>query len=127
MQRTLLKSKIHSATITAAELNYRGSITIDRNLMDAADILPFEKVQVVNHNNGSRLETYVIEGEAGSGVICLNGPAARRGAAGDTVMIISYAILSEEEIADFVPKTVFVDETNKIVNVKEYCASPAER
>ena len=79
MQRTLLKSKIHRATITEAELNYRGSITIDRNLMDAADILPFEKVQIVNINNGSRMETYVIEGEAGSGGICLNGPAARRG------------------------------------------------
>ena len=127
MQRTLLKAKIHRATITEAELNYIGSITIDRNLMDAADILPFEKVQVVNINNGSRLETYVIEGQAGTGVICLNGPAAHCGAAGDIVMIMSYAILSEEEIAHFIPKTVFVDEANKIVNVKEYCAHPAER
>jgi len=127
MQRTLLKSKIHRATITEAELNYIGSITIDKELMNAVDILPFEKVQIVNINNGSRLETYVIEGQAGSGIICLNGPAARRGVAGDIITIMSYAILSEEEIDTFVPKTVFVDETNKIVSVKEYCASPAER
>ena len=127
MQRTLLKSKIHRATITEAELNYIGSITIDKELMDAVDILPFEKVQVVNINNGSRLETYVIEGQAGSGIICLNGPAARRGVAGDIITIMSYAILSEEEIDNFAPKTVFVDETNKIVSVKEYCASSTER
>ena len=118
MQRTLLKSKIHRATITEAELHYTGSITIDKNLMDAADLLPFEKVQIVNVNNGSRLETYIIEGEAGSGVICLNGPAARLGFAGDIIMILAYAVIAEDEIKEFVPKTVFVDDSNKITSVK---------
>ena len=127
MQRTLLKSKIHRATITEANLNYAGSITIDKKLMEAAEILPFEKVQVVNLNNGVRLETYVIEGEAGSGVICLNGPAARCAEVGDLVMIISYAILVEDEIDEHVPKTVYVDESNKIVDVKEYAKFQADR
>lgn len=127
MQRTLLKSKIHRATITEAELNYTGSITIDKKLIEAADILPYEKVQVVNLNNGIRLETYVIEGEAGSGVICLNGPAARCGAVGDIVLIISYAILAEDEIDGHVPKTVYVNELNRIVDVKEHCTFRAAR
>ncbi len=127
MQRTLLKSKIHRATITEANLNYAGSITIDKKLMEAAEILPFEKVQVVNLNNGVRQETYVIEGEAGSGVICLNGTAARCAEVGDLVMIISYAILVEDEIDEHVPKTVYVDESNKIVDVKEYAKFQADR
>lgn len=108
------KSKIHRATITQADLNYVGSITIDRDLMDAAGLLDGEKVQVVNNNNGERLETYVIEGERGSGVICLNGAAARRAQVGDTVIIIAYAWMSEEEARAYKPKVVFPDESNRI-------------
>lgn len=108
------KSKIHRATITQADLNYVGSITIDRDLMDAAGLLDGEKVQVVNNNNGERLETYVIEGERGSGVICLNGAAARRAQVGDTVIIIAYAWMSEEEAQAYKPKVVFPDESNRI-------------
>ncbi len=108
------KSKIHRATITQADLNYVGSITIDRNLMDAAGLLDGEKVQVVNNNNGERLETYVIEGEPGSGVICLNGAAARRAQVGDTVIIIAYAWMSEEEAKAYKPKVVFPDESNQL-------------
>jgi aspartate 1-decarboxylase len=118
MFRTFLKSKLHRVTITEAELHYQGSITIDRDLMDAADLLAYEKVQIVNVNNGERLETYVIEGERGSGVICLNGPAARRGQAGDVIMIMSYVVLSESEFENYEPRTVFVDENNKITQIK---------
>ncbi len=114
MFRTIFKSKIHRATVTEANLNYVGSITIDSELMEAADILPNEKVQIVNNNNGARLETYVIEGEPGSGVICLNGAAARLVQPGDTVIIISYALVSDEEARTLKPKIVFVDENNKI-------------
>jgi aspartate 1-decarboxylase len=116
MRRTLCKSKIHRATLTGADLNYEGSISIDRDLMDAADIVEFEKVQVVNINNGSRLETYAIEGKRGSGEIQLNGAAARLGAVGDRVIIISYAEYKEAELADFAPKLVFVDEHNHHVH-----------
>ena len=119
MFRTFLKSKLNRVTITQAELHYHGSITIDRELMDAADLLEYEKVQIVNVNNGERLETYVIEGERGSGVVCLNGPAARRGQAGDIVTIMSYAVLSESELEEHEPRTVFVDKNNKITQVKE--------
>ncbi|MGB9791793.1 MAG: aspartate 1-decarboxylase [Thermacetogeniaceae bacterium] len=118
MLRTMLKSKIHRAVLTDANLNYVGSITIDRDLMDAADILPFERVQVVNNNNGARFETYVIEGERGSGVICLNGAAARLGEPGDILIILSYAILSEDELRSYVPTVVFVDEKNRVVSVE---------
>ena len=97
MTLEMFKSKIHRATVTMAELYYEGSITIDTDLLKAAEILPFEKVQVVNVNNGSRLETYTLEGEAGSGIICLNGPAARLGAVGDEVVVITYAHMSKEE------------------------------
>lgn len=114
MRRTMCKSKIHRATLTGADLHYEGSLTLDRDLMDAADILPFEKVQVVNVNNGSRLETYVIEGERGSGTIQLNGAAARLGAAGDHVIVISYADYEEQELENFEPKLVFVDAQNRI-------------
>jgi aspartate 1-decarboxylase len=110
----MCKSKIHRATLTGADLHYEGSLTLDRDLMDAADILPFEKVQVVNVNNGSRLETYVIEGERGSGTIQLNGAAARLGAAGDHVIVISYADYEEQELENFAPKLVFVDAQNRI-------------
>lgn len=118
MLRTMLKSKIHRAVLTDANLNYVGSITIDRELMDAADILPFERVQVVNNNNGARFETYVIEGERGSGVICLNGAAARLGEPGDILIILSYAMLSEEELKSHMPIVVFVDEKNRVVSVE---------
>ncbi|ODP28118.1 aspartate 1-decarboxylase [Paenibacillus sp. PK4536] len=115
MYRTMMKSKIHRATVTEANLNYVGSITIDEDLMDAADLLENEKVQIVNNNNGARLETYVIVGERGSGVVCLNGAAARLVQPGDTVIIISYAMMSAEELATHRPTVVFVDETNKAV------------
>jgi aspartate 1-decarboxylase len=118
MRRTLCKSKIHRAILTGADLHYEGSITIDRDLMDAADMLEFELVQVVNVNNGERLETYVIAGERGTGTIQLNGAAARRGAVGDHVIIISYAEYDEAEIqgfdGGFRPRLVFVDEHNRM-------------
>lgn len=111
----VLKSKIHRVKITQAELHYVGSITIDEDLMDAADLLPNEKVQVVNINNGERLETYVIKGERGSGMICLNGPAARKAQVGDIVIIISYASMEKEKAKDFVPKIIFPDSNNRLV------------
>ncbi|OZB94894.1 aspartate 1-decarboxylase [Paenibacillus sp. XY044] len=116
MYRTMMKSKIHRATVTEANLNYVGSITIDEDLMEAADLLENEKVQVVDNNNGARLETYVIPGPRGSGVICLNGAAARMVQPGDTVIIISYAVMSDEEIKNHQPTVVFVNESNKPMN-----------
>jgi aspartate 1-decarboxylase len=109
------KSKIHRATITQANLNYVGSITIDEDLMDAANLIEGEKVQIVNNNNGERIETYVIRGERGSGTICLNGAAARKAEEGDIVIIISYCILTPEEAKVFKPTTVFPNEHNKLV------------
>ena len=117
MWRTMCKSKIHRATVTDAQLNYVGSITIDEELMEKADILPYEKVHVVNNNNGARLETYVITGERGSGEICLNGAAARLVQPGDIVIIISYSQYSSEELKTFKPKVVFVDKNNKITEI----------
>lgn len=108
------KSKIHRAKVTQAELNYVGSITIDEDLMDAADLIEGEKVQIVNNNNGERLETYVIRGERGSGVICLNGAAARKTQVGDIIIIISYGLMSVEEAKQYEPKVVFPDEDNRI-------------
>ena len=108
------KSKIHRVKVTQADLNYVGSITIDEDLMDAAGLIDGEKVQVVNNNNGERLETYVIPGERGSGVICLNGAAARRAQVGDLVIIISYAWMDFEEAKAFQPKVVFPDENNRL-------------
>jgi aspartate 1-decarboxylase len=113
----MCKSKIHRATVTDANLNYVGSITIDAELMEKADILPYEKVQVVNNNNGARLETYVITGERGRGDICLNGAAARLVQPGDTVIIISYAQYSREELVNFQPKIVFVNEENRVTQI----------
>lgn len=110
----MMKSKLHRATITEANLEYVGSITIDRDLMDAADLLPNEKVQVVDNDNGARLETYVIEGPRGSGVICLNGAAARLVHPGDTVIIISYAEFEDAEARRWEPTVVFIDEDNRI-------------
>lgn len=117
MLRTMCKSKIHRATVTDANLNYVGSITIDQELMEKADILPYEKVQVVNNNNGARLETYVIAGERGRGDVCLNGAAARLVQPGDKIIILSYAQYSSEELKDFMPKVVFVDEENRVIQV----------
>lgn len=114
MQIQVLKSKIHRAVITEANLNYVGSITIDQNLMNAANIIENEKVQVVNVNNGERLETYVIEGKRGSGICCLNGPAARKGMVGDIVVIISYASMEFEEAKKYKPAIVFPKEGNKL-------------
>ena len=108
------KSKIHRVKVTQADLNYVGSITIDEDLMDAANILEGERVQIVNNNNGERLETYVIKGERGSGVICLNGAAARKAAVGDIVIIISYAWMTPEEVKTYQPVAVFPDDNNRI-------------
>ncbi|HTI13626.1 MAG TPA: aspartate 1-decarboxylase [Dictyobacter sp.] len=119
MLRTMCKGKIHRATVTQANLNYVGSITIDQDLLDAANIYPYERVQVVNINNGARLETYTIAGARGSGVICLNGAAARMTAEGDKVIIISYAEFNEEEVRALVPQIVFVDEENRMTEKKD--------
>ena len=113
---TVYKSKIHRATVTQADLNYIGSITIDENLMEAANLVEHEKVQVVNINNGERLETYVIKGERGSGIICLNGPAARKVAVGDTVIIIAYAQMTMEEYKTHQPATIHVNSSNQLSN-----------
>lgn len=115
---TLMKSKIHRARVTDANLNYVGSITIDEDLMDEADIIKNEKVQVVNNNNGSRFETYVIPGERGSGTICLNGAAARLVHPGDIVIIISYGIIDKSEASVFKPRIIFLDEKNRVNMVK---------
>ena len=120
MFRTLLGGKIHRATVTQADLNYVGSITVDDDLLDAAGILVNEKVQIVNNNNGARLETYTIAGQRGSGVICLNGAAARLVQPGDVVIIMSYVLLSEPEISAHEPKVVLVDEANRIREVIRY-------
>ncbi len=112
---TMMHGKIHRATVTEANLNYVGSITIDEDLLDAAGILPGEKVQIVNNNNGARLETYTIPGKSGSGVICLNGAAARCALEGDIVIIIAYAQMDEKEAKALEPKVVLVDKQNHIV------------
>lgn len=114
MQRTMMKSKIHRATVTDANLNYVGSITIDRDLMDAADLLAYEQVQVVNISNGARFETYVIEGERGSGELTLNGAAARLAQPGDKVIVISYGIYDEAELQHHEPIVVLLDERNRV-------------
>lgn len=117
MFRTMMKAKIHRATVTEANLNYVGSITIDQDILDAVDILENEKVQIVNNNNGARLETYVISGRRGSGVICLNGAAARLVQPGDTVIIISYATMSDEEARRHQPTVALMDKDNKIADL----------
>lgn len=114
MQRFMLKSKIHRATLTGTELDYEGSIAIDRELIEAADMLPGEQVHVLNLNNGQRIITYVIEAPAGTGTVLLNGPAARLGAPGDRVIILTYAAVSDEEARQLAPKIVKVDEQNCI-------------
>ena len=120
MTLEILKSKIHRATVTQAELNYVGSITVDEALMKASGIVEYEKVQIADVDNGARFETYVIAGEEGSGLICLNGAAARMVSTGDKVIIMSYARMTPEEVKDNPPKVVFVDEENKITSVTRY-------
>lgn len=120
MFRTLMNGKIHRATVTEANLNYVGSITIDRDILDAVGMVPNEKVQVVNNNNGARFETYIIEGERGSGVICVNGAAARLVQPGDIVIIISYALVPEEKISSHKPKIAIMAENNKIKEIIHY-------
>lgn len=112
---TVYKSKIHRATVTQADLNYIGSITIDENLMDAANLVEHEKVQIVNVNNGERLETYVIKGERGSGTVCLNGATARLAQVGDVVIIMSYAYMERDEARKYEPILVFPDADNKLI------------
>jgi len=115
---TLMKSKIHRARVTDANLNYVGSITIDEELMEKADILRNEKVQVVNNNNGNRFETYVIPGEKGSGTICLNGAAARLVHPGDIIIILSYGIFEKKEALEYKPRIIFLDDKNKVNMIK---------
>lgn len=119
MLRNFLKSKIHQATITQAELYYVGSLTIDEDLMDAADIKTYEKVSVVNINNGERFETYVIPGQRGSGTICLNGAAARKGAVADRIIIMSYCLIDNNEVNAYHPTVVLLDKDNKIQTITE--------
>jgi aspartate 1-decarboxylase len=128
MRRILFKSKIHRATVTQADLDYEGSVTIDRDLLRAADILPFEKVAVWNVTRGTRLETYALEGEAGSGVICINGAAAHLNKPGDLVIIATFAEAEEHEARNWKPTVVFVDEKNRIVPSRtEEIPGPARR
>ncbi|HEX2778550.1 MAG TPA: aspartate 1-decarboxylase, partial [Gemmatimonadaceae bacterium] len=117
MRRTMCKSKIHRAILTGADLNYVGSLTVDRDLMDAADMRPYEQVHVVNVNNGNRLVTYIIEGARGSGTMQLNGAAARLGAPGDVVIVLTYAEYEDAELDDFEPTVVFVDARNRRVEL----------
>ena len=114
MLRHMLKSKIHRATITEADLNYEGSLTIDKELLDAVDLHPFERVMVYNINNGERFDTYAIEGKPGSGVIGLNGAAARKGVIGDKIIIVSYAFFSDEELSVYSPKIILLDRSNQV-------------
>ncbi len=114
MQIQLLKSKVHRAVITEANLNYVGSLTLDEDLMEAANMIENEKIQVVNVNNGERIETYLIKGARGTGICCLNGPAARKGAEGDIVIVISYALMDFEEAKSFKPVIIFPKEGNKL-------------
>lgn len=120
MQLNMLKSKIHRAMVTEAKLNYVGSITIDSNIMEQANIQEYEKVQVVDVDNGNRLETYVISGKENSGVVCLNGAAARLVNPGDKVIIMAYCIMDEKEVANFKPTVVFVNEDNSIKEIAHY-------
>ncbi|MCX7793224.1 MAG: aspartate 1-decarboxylase [Thermodesulfovibrionales bacterium] len=119
MLRCVLRSKIHLATVTESNLFYEGSITIDGDIMDQAGLIPYEQVMISNLNNGERFETYVIEGKRGSGIIALNGPTARKGMPGDRVIIFSYAYLDENELKNFRPKVLILDDSNRVVEVKQ--------
>ncbi|MBW8381562.1 MAG: aspartate 1-decarboxylase [Youngiibacter sp.] len=118
MLLNMFKGKLHRATVTQADINYVGSVTIDSDLLDQSGILPGEKVQIVNLHNGERFETYTIKGDAGSGVICINGAAARLVQVGDKVIIIAYALMNEEEAKSFLPNVLVLDDKNRIVRVK---------
>lgn len=118
MQRIMLKAKIHRARVTDANLDYEGSITIDETLMEAADILPFEQVQIYNVTNGNRFETYALKGKPHSGVICINGAAAHQASKDDIIIIANFGLLDEEEHTNQHPKLIYVDETNKIIKIK---------
>ena len=120
MQLRVLKSKIHRATVKQAALDYVGSITVDKELLDASGILEYEEVQIVDVNNGNRFSTYTIAGEEGSGMICLNGAAARCVSEGDKIIIMSYALMNPEEVTENPPKVVFVDDDNKISRITRY-------
>lgn len=120
MYVNMLKAKIHRATVMQAELNYVGSVTVDEDLLDEAGIYPYEKVQIVDVNNGNRFETYTIAGPRGSGLICLNGAAARQVQLGDKIIIMCYAMVEDEKVRDFVPKVLFVDEENRIKKISRY-------
>lgn len=120
MTITMLKAKIHRATVTQAELDYVGSITVDMDLLEQAGILEYEKVQIVDVNNGSRFETYTIAGERGSGVMCLNGAAARMVQTGDKIILMAYAQVTSEEASELRPTVLFVDEKNKVTKVTNY-------
>ncbi len=115
MLRIMLRAKIHQATVTDADIEYEGSLTVDEELLEATDIRPFEQVRVSNLNNGERFETYIIPGKRGSRVICLNGAAARKGIKGDRIIIFSYCYYTEDEIRDFTPKIIRLDEKNNII------------
>lgn len=119
MFRHMMKAKIHRARVTEANLNYVGSVTIDEDIINRVGILPNEKVQIVNNNNGERLETYVIPGEKGSGIVCLNGAAARLVQEGDVVIIVSYAMVEDKELAEFSPKVAIMNENNEIIDLIE--------
>ncbi len=127
MMRSMLKCKIHRATVTDAQLHYEGSVTVDRTLMDAAGLVEYEQVHIWNVDNGNRFTTYVIGGEADSGVICLNGAAARQVSKGDLVIIASFSMYDEKELANFQPTLVYVDKANRITNVKRKVESESQR
>ena len=116
MLRTLCKSKIRKATVTEANLDYEGSITLDLDVMEAADIAPYERVQVLNHDNGARFTTYAIPGERGRGIVCLNGPAARQGVVGDVVTVITYAVVEAAEVAGWEPRVISVTADNRVAD-----------
>jgi aspartate 1-decarboxylase len=118
MLRCILRAKIHIATVTESNLSYEGSITIDEKILEKAEILPYEQVMISNFNNGERFETYVIPGKRGSGEICLNGPAARKGINGDKIVIFCYGFIEEKKMKRFKPKIIILDEKNKILTVK---------
>lgn len=114
MLRCMLRAKIHKATVTDSDINYEGSLTVDEDLLDTVGMIPYEQVRVSNMNNGERFETYVIPGKRGSGTICLNGPAARKGLKGDIIVIFSYSFYSGDELGDFSPRIIRLDENNRI-------------
>jgi len=118
MLRRLLKSKIHRVTVTEADLDYEGSLTLDRNLMDVADLFPYEEVHIFNLTNGHRFSTYVIEGQRGSNVVCVNGAAAHLAREGDCLIIANFSIYNENEFKKHIPRLIYVDESNKIISVK---------